>query len=286
MDVEPDMISNLPGHIIDKILSLLSIRDAVRMSILSSKWRFKWVTLPCLVFDNQCVTISSQDQPLVKNKLVNIVDHVLLLHTGSIHKFRLSHRDFLGGSDIDRWILYLSRTPIREFILEIWKGQHYKLPSSLYSCQSLIHLELFNALLRPPAMFKGFMILKSLDLQHIIMAQDAFESLICSCPLLERLTLMNFDGFTHLNIHAPNLQFFDTGGVFYDVNFKNTFLLATVSIGLYVDIKSDKNLAEGNSSNLVKFFAHLPLIQRLEIQSYFLKVKILLSLLMDICIPH
>lgn len=271
MDMELDKISNLPGHIIDKILSLLSIRDAVRMSVLSSKWRFKWVTLPYLVFDNQCVSISSQDQTLVKNKLVNIIDHVLLLHTGPIHKFRLSHRDFLGGSDIDRWILYLSRTPIREFILEIWKGQHYKLPSCLYNCQSLIHLELFNSLLKPPPTFKGFTSLKSLDLQHIIMAQDAFENLISSCPLLEKFTLMNFDGFTHLNIHAPNLQFFDTGGVFYDVNFKNTFLLATVSIGLYVDITNDKNLADGNSRNLVKFFAHLPRIQRLEIQSYFLK---------------
>ncbi|KAG8377715.1 hypothetical protein BUALT_Bualt08G0061600 [Buddleja alternifolia] len=269
--VEMDKISNLPGHIIDKILSHLSLRDAVRTSILSSKWRYKWVTLPYLVFDNQSVLVSTQDQTLVKNKLVSIVDHVLLLHTSPIYKFKLSHRDLQGVSDIDRWILFLSRGSVKEFILEIWKGHRYKLPSSIYSCQYLIHLELFNCLLKPPFTFNGFKSLKSLDLQHITMDQSAFEYMISSCPLLERLTLMNFDGFTLLNIHAPNLLFFDVGGVFEDVSFQGTFHLAVVSIGLYVNTGSERNLAFGSTGNLIKFFACLPHIQRLEVQSFFLK---------------
>ncbi|KAF3975106.1 hypothetical protein CMV_001638 [Castanea mollissima] len=264
--MELDEISNLPGHVVDQILSQLSIREAVRTSVLSSKWRYKWATLPNLVFDNECYPFSSLDQTVVKSKLVNIVDHVLLLHNGPIYKFKLSHRDLQGISDIDRWILHLSRHSIQEFILEIWKGQRYKMPSCLFSCQHLIHLELFNCLLKPPSTFKGFKSLKSLDLQHVTLAQDVFENLISSCPLLERLTLMNFDGFTYLNIEAPNLQFFDIGGVFNDISFENAFQLAVVSIGLY-----DKRQSHANSSNLLKFFVHLPHIRRLEIQSYFLK---------------
>ncbi|KAK6115406.1 hypothetical protein DH2020_035086 [Rehmannia glutinosa] len=271
LKIEVDRLSNLPGHIIDKILSHLSLRDAVRTSVLSNKWRYKWVTLPSLVFDNQSALISTQDQTLVKNKLVSIVDHVLLLHTGPIDKFKLSHRDLQGVSDIDRWILFLSRGSVKEFILEIWKGHRYKLPSSIYSCQKLIHLELFNCLLKPPPNFNGFKTLKSLDLQHITMDQLAFEHMISSCPLLERLTLMNFDGFTLLNIHAPNLLFFDVGGVFEDVSFKDTFHLAVVSIGLYVNTGIERNLAFGSTGNLIKFFACLPHIQRLEVQSFFLK---------------
>ncbi|KAH6758587.1 hypothetical protein C2S51_018822 [Perilla frutescens var. frutescens] len=271
LKIEVDRISNLPGHIVDKILSHLSLRDAVRTSILSSKWRYRWVTLPYLVFDNQSVLLSTQDQALVKNKLVSIVDHVLLLHTGPIHKFKLSHRDLQGVSDIDRWILYLSRDSVKEFILEIWKGHRYKLPSPIYSCQKLIHLELFNCLLKPPPHFNGFKTLKSLDLQHISMDQLAFEQMISSCPLLERLTLMNFDGFTLLNIHAPNLLFFDVGGVFEDVNFQDTFHLAVVSIGLYANSGIERNLSFGSTGNLIKFFACLPNIQRLEVQSFFLK---------------
>lgn len=270
MEMEVDIISNLPAHIIDKILSHLSLRDAVRTSVLSSKWRYKWVTLPNLIFDNQSVLVTSQDQTFIKNKLVNIVDHVLLLHSGPTHKFKLSHRDLQGVSDIDRWILFLSRGSVKEFVLEIWKGHRYKLPSSLYSCQKLIHLELFNCLVLPPLTFKGFRSLKSLDLQHITMGQDVFEYLISSCPLLERLTLMNFDGFTHLNIHAPNLLFFDIGGVFEEVNFENTFQLAIVSIGLYINAGYDQN--PHFTGNMVKFFASLPHLQRLEVQNFFLKV--------------
>lgn len=275
-ELEVDKISNLPAQIVDKILSHLSLRDAARTSVLSSKWRYKWVTLPNLVFDNHSLLISSQDQTFIKNKIVNIVDHVLLLHSGPIHKFKLSHRDLQGVCDIDRWILFLSRGSVKEFILEIWKGHRYKLHSSIYLCQKLIHLELFNCLLKPPLSFSGFRSLKSLDLQHITMEQDAFEHLVSSCYLLERLTLMNFEGFSDLKIHAPNLLFFDIGGVFEDINFMDTFNLAIVSIGLYVNPGFDRNLTLGSAGNLVKFFAHLPRIQRLEVQSFFLKVFFIL----------
>lgn len=280
IEIEQDRLSNLPAHVIDQILSQLPIRDAVRTSVLSRKWRYKWATIPHLVFDNMCVVATSQDQIVVKNKLVNVVDHVLLLHNGPIYKFKLSHQDLLGVPDIDRWILHISRSSVKEFILEIWKGQRYKVPSSLFFCQDLIHLELFNCLLKPPTTFKGFRNLKSLDLQHITLSQDVFEKLILSCPMLERLTLMNFDGFSRLIVDAPNLQFFDIGGVFEDVRFENTFHLSLVSIGLYVNVKKEQTLAPGSSSKLLKFFVHLPHIRRLEIQSYFLKVIFLSQLLL------
>lgn len=271
-DVEPDILSGLPGLIIDQILSHLPIKEAVRTSILSTKWRYKWATLPNLVFDSQCLSEGSDDLLVIKNKLSRIIDHVLLLHSGPIKKFKLSHRELVGVTDIDRWALHLARRPVNEFVLEIWKGQRYKIPSCLFSCQGLHHLELFNCWIKPPSTFKGFRNLKSLDLQHVTLAQDAFENLISSCPLLERLTLMNFDGFNNLNIHAPNLQFFDIGGKFEDISFEKTSQLSVVSIGLYVNFESNQSRLHGRSSNLVEFLIHLPHIQRLEIQSYFLKV--------------
>ncbi|XP_045791394.1 F-box/FBD/LRR-repeat protein At1g13570-like [Trifolium pratense] len=270
-DAEPDIISSLPGHIIDHILSHLSIKEAVRTSVLSTKWRYKWATLPNLVFDSQCISETSEDLLDIKSKLSRIIDHVLLLHSGPIRKFKLSHRELIGVTDIDRWTLHLTRRPVKEFVLEIWKGQRYKIPTCLFSCQGLHHLELFNCWLKPPSTFHGFRNLKSLDLQHVTLAQDAFENLISSCPLLERLTLMNFDGFNHLNIRSPNLQFFDIGGKFDDISFENTSQLAVVSIGLYVNFESNQSRLHGHSSNLVEFLICLPRIQRLEIQSYFLK---------------
>ncbi|CAI0435350.1 unnamed protein product [Linum tenue] len=82
---------------------------------------------------------------------------------------------------------------------------------------------------------------------------------------------MNFDGFSQLKINAPNLQFFDIGGVFDDVSFEHTFQLTLVSIGLYKNLKNERNVAlGGSSSKLLSFFANLPCIRRLEVQSYFL----------------
>jgi hypothetical protein len=271
MEMEADRISNLPGSVIDHILSNLPMREAVRTSVLSSKWRYKWATLSHLAFDNQCFSVPFQDHTVVENKLVAIVEHVLLLHNGPIYKFKLSHPDVQGIPNINRWILHLSRSSIKELVLEIWKGKRYKMPSSLFSCHDLIHLKSSNCLLKPPLAFKGFRSLKSLDLQRVTMAQDVFGSLISSCPLLERLTLMNFDGFTHLNIDAPKLQFFYTGGAFEDISFENTPCLTVISIGLYVNV-GDKRRAYSNYSNLLKFFVRLPHIRRLEVQSYFLKV--------------
>lgn len=271
MQNDSDRLSNLPGHIIDRILSCLSIRDAVRTSILSSNWRYKWATLPNLIFDKDCCPSSSDDQVVAKNKLVNIIDHVFVLHFGIIHKFKLSHKDLQAVTDIDRWILRISRSSVEEFILEIWKGQRYKIPSSLYTCKHLVHLELFNCLLSLPPVFKGFLNLKSLDLQHITMTEDAFKNLIAWCPLLERLTLMNFDGFSHLKIHAPKLQFFDIGGDFEDVTFENTSLLSIVSIGLYMNVGTESSGRQNSTNNMLKFFACIPKIQRLEVQSFFLK---------------
>ncbi|KAM3328239.1 hypothetical protein P3S68_032931 [Capsicum galapagoense] len=46
-----DVLSNLPAHVLDDILICLPLRDAVRTSILSNKWRFNWCRLPALMLD-------------------------------------------------------------------------------------------------------------------------------------------------------------------------------------------------------------------------------------------
>lgn len=81
--LDPDIISNLPLNVLEHILMCLPIRDAVRTGILSSKWRYKWVSIPELVFDDSCVPISSSITAR-KSKFVTFVDRVLLLHKGPI----------------------------------------------------------------------------------------------------------------------------------------------------------------------------------------------------------
>ncbi|XP_068322234.1 F-box/FBD/LRR-repeat protein At1g13570-like [Pyrus communis] len=258
-----DRISNLPSDVVENILSRLSIKEAVSTSVLSSNWRYKTAMLPHLVFDNRCFSNKNL------TTFENIVNQVLLLHIGPINTFKLSHRDRLATSDIDRWILHLSRNAIEEFILDIWQGDPYKAPSCLFSCQDLVHLELYNCLLKPPSTFKGFKSLRSLDIRWITLASDVFDKMIVCSPLLEELTVVYIDGLTRLKIDAPNLQYLKVNGDFENVSLENTLNLVEVSIAL--DGSYDQRLVPGNCSNLVKFFVHLPHIRRLKIKSFFLQ---------------
>ena len=70
----PDLISDLPQSIIESILVQLPIRDAVRTSILSSKWRYKWASITRLVFDDKCVPFSN-DREVVEKSVVNCNEH-------------------------------------------------------------------------------------------------------------------------------------------------------------------------------------------------------------------
>nr|XP_011465210.1 PREDICTED: F-box/FBD/LRR-repeat protein At1g13570-like [Fragaria vesca subsp. vesca] len=259
LKMELDELSNLTSEVIDQILYKIPIKEAVRTCVLSSVWRYKWATLSHLVFDERC------DSTLDHSAFVNIVDRILLLHIGPIHKFKLSHQELAATSDIDRWILHLSRHSIKEFILDVLKGSPYKIPSCLFSCQDIIHLELSTCLLEPPPAFKGFRSLKRLDMQYVTLTQDV---LILCCPLLETLTLMNWKGFTLLKIDAPNLRFLSVDGDFEEVILKNTSNLVDVTICLYFD---DEGRFLRSSSNLLNFFAHLPQIQSLRLRNCFLE---------------
>jgi hypothetical protein len=273
-DMELDRISCLPDHIIiDQILSRLPIKEAGRTSVLSSEWRKKWSTQSNLVFDGQCVSAASSEDPsVIKIKFLRIIDDVLLLHSGPINKVKISDSgydlfDMNSMAYIDRWILHLSIRSIEKLVLDFWLEQRYKIPWCLFYCQSLHCLELHYCWLKPPMEFEGFRNLKSLALEHVTMTQDAFEKLIFGSPLLENLTLIDFDGFTQINIHAPNIKFIEIIGKFEGISFDNTPQLAKV----LVDQTSQSRL-HGCSSNLVNFFYHLPNIQKLLIISYFIKV--------------
>ncbi|CAI8601766.1 unnamed protein product [Vicia faba] len=113
-DIESDRISCLLDQLIDNILSYLSIKEAGRTSVLSRKWGKKWSTQPDLVFDKRSVsTLALEDLSIIRRKFLRMIDHVLLLHSGPINKFKLSNSgsnimDVNSLADIHRWILHLT----------------------------------------------------------------------------------------------------------------------------------------------------------------------------------
>ncbi|XP_050147824.1 F-box/FBD/LRR-repeat protein At1g13570-like isoform X3 [Malus sylvestris] len=266
VSMELDRISNLPSDVINRILSHLPIREAVRTSVLSSKWRNKSAMLTHLLFDDRC---TSDQNPTT---FTGIVDHVLLGHISPIYRFRIIHSRPQVCRDIDRWILHLSRNSIKELLLNIkCSGHRHKMPSCLFSCQDLIYLVLYDCLLQPPSKFQGFRSLKTCRLFNVTLDQDVLENLIVCCPLLERLTLWHCDALTRFKIDAPNLKFLHFKGVLEDVSLVNTLKLAEVHISLTADVANDQRRTAGSCSNLLNFFVHLPHIRCLRVKSNFLK---------------
>ncbi|KAK6921465.1 F-box domain [Dillenia turbinata] len=70
---EEDRISKLPDAILTQILSRLPTELSVSTSVLSSRWRYVWTSVPDLVFE---FGEAIQRDP----RFINFVDRILALH--------------------------------------------------------------------------------------------------------------------------------------------------------------------------------------------------------------
>ncbi|CAL0315286.1 unnamed protein product [Lupinus luteus] len=265
----PDFISDLPQSIIESILTQLPIRDAVRTSILSSKWRYKWASMTHLVFDEKCVPLCN-DRDGVDKSIVKFITSVLFLHQGPIHKFRITNSYLQSCPEIDQWILFLSRNDIKELVLELEEGEFFRIPSCLFNCKKLTRLELFRCELEPPLTFKGFMCLKSLNLHQVLISPDAIDSIISSCPLLESLSLSYFDSLA-LTIRAPNLKYLNLEGEFKDICLEDTPLLVELSVAMYMTDDIAEHFEQSSNCNFFKFLGGVPNLEKLVGHIYFTK---------------
>ncbi|KAL6496080.1 hypothetical protein OROHE_027538 [Orobanche hederae] len=274
-DTDHDLISELPQSIIETILTKLPIRDAVRTSIFSSRWRYKWASLTHLVFDDQVAT-HYNGQTLVREKIVNFITRCLFLHEGPIHKFSLCSSYFPSLPDIDQWLLFVSRKGLKELILKLGEDEWFRAPSSVFSFEKLCRLELVRCELDPPPNFSGFSFLKCLILQQVLIPPDDIECLISSCPLLESLTLSYFDSL-ELTVRAPNLKYLVLEGEFKDLRLVSTPLLVDIAVVLYMANDIAEHFEQRSSCNFDNLLGGVPKLERLIGHIDFTKWKLEIS---------
>ncbi|KAF8407761.1 hypothetical protein HHK36_006897 [Tetracentron sinense] len=265
-----DIISNLPEQVIGTILVHLPIRDAVGTSLLSKNWRYKWTSIPNLVFNEDNICSSTTDKNLRTYKLMNFVDRFLLNHSGSIYKFELISSYYLQGSVIDSWIRFLSRNGVKEIVLQFSTEKRYEVHSSFFSCEAICCMSLFRCILKPPPMFKGFRDLRSLILERVTLADEVLESMISSCTVLEIIRLIQLKGCSCIKICAPILQHFYFEGVFSDICIIDAPHLSFVFISLDANVV-DKPVGRGEFSNLVSVLGCLTALEKLVICDYFME---------------
>ncbi|KAJ4822053.1 hypothetical protein Tsubulata_036888 [Turnera subulata] len=263
-----DRISDLPRNVLEKLLTCMPLRDAVRTCVLSKKWRYMWVTIPYLSFDDNFGRPPGKSQPTMDKLLLNIFQ-VLLRHQGSLEGFALSIPYLRSCPEIDQFILFLSGKGINLLRIKILSGDPYKLPLSLFSCQKLSYLHLCSCVFNPPlGSFQGFSRLATLKLETVDIAAN-LNDFILKCPLLVTLAINNCSQLDHLEIDAPNLNSFQFEGDLNSICFKNTPLLERVMIDANKD--SFTLSRQGSISNFFKVFSSLPALKILTASHPFFK---------------
>ncbi|XP_019095813.1 PREDICTED: F-box/FBD/LRR-repeat protein At1g51370-like [Camelina sativa] len=135
---EADRISQLPEHLICEILYHLPTKDAVRTSVLSTQWRYLWLSVPGLDLE----PFSSSNIPY------SLVERFFDFHREScIRKFRVN---FVRNIGMDycptQWIDVVIKSRIQH--LDVCCLQFIdQIPSSIYTCETLVHLRLYWAFL-------------------------------------------------------------------------------------------------------------------------------------------
>ncbi|KAI3683206.1 hypothetical protein L1987_83706 [Smallanthus sonchifolius] len=203
---EEDIISNLPEHLIDQILYRLLTEDAVRTSVLSKKWRYRWTTMSTLNLRDQFIKKLSKIGALAHNGFIRVINQIMIHHNGPVLKFVLCIPNIVlhNFQEVDQWMLILSRNGVRKLIILNW-NRIYPIPSSVFSCLELRTLRLYNCIFKPPLEFQGFLNLEDIHLKSVYFGDNLGGNMI-NLPCLKKLTLDECDNVNNFNIKAEKLQ--------------------------------------------------------------------------------
>lgn len=211
-----DRISELPDPVLHHILSFLPTKYAVSTSILSKRWRYLWIYIDKLDFEDDLFYSIQMNEDLMF-KFMDFVDNVLVHNLLNIEKIRL-----LGGDcdayRIDSWIRAAIKREVKELDMFICPKVPLEFPSCLFNCESLTVLKLNLACsdLKLPTS-TCLPRLKTLRLDSVIFSDENLtHDFFFNCPALENLIMKKcgLRDIKVLHISSPRLKFLtvDCGG--------------------------------------------------------------------------
>ncbi|CAH8272837.1 unnamed protein product [Arabidopsis lyrata] len=183
-----DRISGLPDELLVKIISFAPTKVAVGTSILSKRWEFLWMWLTKLDYCDRYYS-----EPECKS-LQCFLNRNLPLHRAPvIESFRLKlSESVLKPEDIRMWVVVVLSRYVRELKIYISRHQEKQniLPSSLYTCKSLVFLKLDGRILLDVPRMVCLPSLKTLVLKGGCYFKEGYlQRLLSTCPVLENLVV-------------------------------------------------------------------------------------------------
>ncbi|XP_020869801.1 putative FBD-associated F-box protein At5g56410 [Arabidopsis lyrata subsp. lyrata] len=199
-----------------KILSFLPTKDAVSTSTLSKRWKFLWMRVPKLEYDEKSIYpkefycqymfiegVDRRKRIIASGKsqrMRRFIDRNLPLHISPlVESFRLVlFTEVFQPQDIKLWVEIAISRCVEELSVTFtrFKGKpNALLPSSLYTCKSLVTLKLKkNILVDVPHVF-CLPSLKTLHLERVTYAdEESLQRLLTNCSVLEDLVVERHQG--------------------------------------------------------------------------------------------
>ncbi|KAH7860962.1 hypothetical protein Vadar_019985 [Vaccinium darrowii] len=195
-----DPLMSLPEPLLHHILSCLAMKDVIRTSVLSKRWRYMRLYVPCLMFS---------PSKMSRSKEVAFINQSLLLHKGpAIQKFSLTFLQHDAETHhVNSWIYFAKTRNVNKLNLD-FRNNHpetpsvccYRLPNFLFSSTSLTALSLVRCEIHFPVNCK-LSSLKILSLEQVDFSSGAVDDLTDATPFLESLSLTNCQRFADLPIY-------------------------------------------------------------------------------------
>ncbi|CAA7045375.1 unnamed protein product [Microthlaspi erraticum] len=202
-------ISQFPDDILLKVLSFLPTKVAASTSVLSKRWEFLWMWLPKLDYE------SSNCSNDYYSTLQSFIIFNLPLHKAPIIESLRVKILTLRVYDIHTWVLIAVSRCVRELRLNVdffYNDNVVGLPSSLYTCKSLVILELIGCFSVDVPRMACFPSLKTLILVRV-WYEDAKSlcQILSNSPVLEDLVVERTQHDDHikpftLSVAVPSLQ--------------------------------------------------------------------------------
>ncbi|KAL2931547.1 hypothetical protein RDABS01_036957 [Bienertia sinuspersici] len=172
------------------VLYFLETDEAVRTSILSSKWRYLWKGV---------TRISLSGNNFGSGKFSSLLEHVLQNCTSTnFLAYELNYPLAVDISCLNTWISRLHSHKIEKLIVHANNIVNFTLPVTplpqcILSYSTLVTLKLHCFEIQIPESIASFPHLKSIDLQVIFPdGEAAVNRLLSCCPVLENLNLFGF----------------------------------------------------------------------------------------------